>query len=149
MKVIFLQEVPEVASKGEVKDVADGYAQNFLFPHGFARPATKEALAELEAARRVEEKAALEDLQHAERLAERLDGFELELKTKASDAGTFYAAITPRRVAEELKHHGFVVPPDGVEFKMEHPIKEPGEYEAVVHLDHGLEAEIKVIVEAI
>ncbi|MBI4133076.1 50S ribosomal protein L9 [Candidatus Uhrbacteria bacterium] len=147
MKVIFLQEVQDVAQKGDVKDVADGYASNFLFPQGLARAATKEALAELEAARQAEEKAALEDLQRAERLAERLDGFELELKTKASDTGTFYAAITPRRIAEELKHHGFVVPSDGVAFKVEHPIKEPGEYEAVVHLDHGLEAEIKVIIE--
>ncbi len=149
MKVIFLQDVPEVATRGDVKDVADGYARNFLLPQGLAKPATKEALAELEAAEKAREQAALEDLRKAELLTGRLDGFELELKAKASEAGTLYAAITPRRIADELARRGFAVPAEGVEMKNGNHIKEPGEYEAIVHLDHGLEAEIKVIVGAL
>lgn len=149
MKVIFLQDVPQVATKGEAKDVADGYARNFLFPQGFAKVATKEALLELEREHKAREKAALEDLKRVEALAEELDGLELEIQAKASEGGTLYAAVTSHRIVDELKRRSYLVPPDSVEIIDTTPIKEPGEYRAVVHLDHGLEAELKVIVEAI
>ncbi len=147
MKVIFLQDVHGVARKGDVKEVADGYARNFLFPQNAATPATRDALRALEEEKRVIEKRAVEDLEQIERLAETLDGYEIEIVAKASPSGTLYASVTPQRIAEELKKKGFAVPPDGV-VVTDHPepIKEEGEYAAVVNLDHGLEAEIKVIV---
>lgn len=147
MKVIFLHDVAGVAHKGDVKDVADGYARNFLFPQNAAKLATREALSELEEEKRIAEKRAVEDLERVEQLAETLDGYEVEISAKTSPVGTLYASVTPRRIAEELKKKGFAVPLDGVVIK-DHaePIKEEGEYDAVVNLEHGLEAEIKVIV---
>lgn len=147
MKVIFLHDVAGVAHKGDVKEVADGYARNFLFPQNAAKPATREALGELEEEKKAAEKRAVEDLERVERLADTLDGYEVEILAKTSPVGTLYASVTPRRIAEELKKKGFAVPLDGVVFKNQtEPIKEEGEYEAVVNLEHGLEAEIKVIV---
>lgn len=146
MRVIFLADVADVAMKGEIKDVAEGYARNFLLPGKLAKVATKEALAELEAEKKKIEKAAIEDLKKVEELTTRLDGLELTISAKASETGTLYAAITPIRVQEELKRRGFVVSSNSIEIK-EGPIKEAGEYEGLVHLDHGLEAEIKLIVE--
>lgn len=147
MKVIFLQDVKDVATRGEVKDVADGYARNFLLPHQLATLATKEALDALEAERRAREKDAEDDLARAEALAAKLDGFEVMIRSKASPSGTLYAAITPERVAEELNRRGFRVNRDAVTLAAGVALKEPGEYEATVQLDHGLEADIKVIVE--
>ncbi len=146
MKVIFLQDVPEVANKNEIKDVTDGYARNFLFPQGLAKPVTRAALEELEKTKKALESAALEDLRRTEELAGKLDGYELEIMARASPEGTLYAAVSPRRVAEELRQKGFAVPGENIKFKDDGPLKEEGEYEAVVNLDHGLEAEIKVIV---
>lgn len=147
MKVIFLQDVHGVANKGELKDVAPGHAQNFLFPQGLAKVATGEALAELEAEKKRREKEAVADLERTERLVQKLDGYELEINLKVSSTGTLYAALTPEQVVEELKNRGFTLGHARVTLPEEHPIKETGEYDATVVLDHGLEAEIKIIVE--
>ena len=148
MKVIFLKDITGVAQRGDIKDVSDGHARNFLIPQGLAKLATKEAIAEVEREKKAREKQAVMDLERAEALAARLDGLEVEITVKASPAGTFYAAVTPHRIAEELKRRGFDVSLNSVELRDTVHLKEAGEYPAVVHLDHGLEAEIKVIVEA-
>lgn len=149
MRVVFLQDVPDVAQSGDVKDVADGYARNFLFPQNLAKTATREALEELERAKKAREKQALDDLHRTEVLAERLDGYEVMIKVKASPTGTLYAALNRKQVADALARQGFEVPEEGIEFKSEEDIKEGGDYDAVVHLDHGLEAEIKIVVEVV
>lgn len=148
MKVIFLQDVQGVANKGEVKEVAPGHAQNFLFPQGLARVATREALAMLEAEKKRREKEALADLNRIEALVQKFDGYELEIAAKVSPTGTLYAAVTPERVIDELKRHGFEIPRANVTLPDGLPIKETGEYDATVVLDHGLEAEIKIIIAA-
>lgn len=147
MKVIFLQDVENVAIKGDVKDVADGYAANFLFPQDLAKPATEQLVAETQREKELREKAATEDLKRTQEFATKLDGFEVEVEAKASPEGTLYGAVSSEVVAGALKTNGFNIREDAVVFKdREEPVKEEGEYEAVVNLDHGLEAEIKVIV---
>lgn len=148
MKVIFLQDVQGVANKGDVKEVAPGHAQNFLFPQGLAQVATKEALVALEAEKKRREKEAVADLERTEALIQKLDGYELEVSVKVSPAGTLYAAVTPEHIVEELKKRSFTLGRARVMLPDEHPIKETGEYDATVVLDHGLEAEIKIIIEA-
>lgn len=148
MKVIFLQDVQGVANKGDVKEVAPGHAQNFLFPQGLAAVATREALIALETEKKRREKDALADLNRVEALVQKFDGYELEITAKVSPTGTLYAAVTPERIIEELKRHGFEVTRANVVLPDGHPIKETGEYDATVVLEHGLEAEIKIIVEA-
>ncbi|MBI4280671.1 50S ribosomal protein L9 [Candidatus Uhrbacteria bacterium] len=147
MKVVFLQTVKKVAQKGVVKEVADGYARNFLIPHGLAKPATAEALQELKAEAERRKREAEEDLARVERIADSLDGYELEITVKISPAGTFYGGLAVKRISEELKKRGFSIAPEQISFKTDGPIKEPGAYEAVINFDHGLEAEIKIMVE--
>lgn len=148
MKVIFLKDIDGVGRKGEVKDVATGHAHNFLFPKGLAELATKEALEKLEIEKKKREKEAEIDLQRVEAMAAKLDGFELEFTEKVSPTGTLYAAITPARVADGFQRCGFKVLSNWIELKDGGPIKEVGEYEAIINFDHGLEAEIKIIVES-
>ncbi|OGY43144.1 MAG: 50S ribosomal protein L9 [Candidatus Buchananbacteria bacterium RIFCSPHIGHO2_02_FULL_38_8] len=143
MKVILLKHVPELGDEGDVKEIALGYARNFLIPQGLVKEATPEALAELEARKQKMAKEAELDLAKTEQLAAKLEGQKVEVTAKASEEGTLYAAISPAKIASALKEKGLEVRKEQI--RAEH-IKELGEYEVVVELDHGLEARITLII---
>ena len=145
MKVILLQDVKKVGKKWEVKNVSDGYARNFLLPKKLARPATPAALKELDQEMSKQEEVATEELQKVEELIASLDGYELVMEEKAGDTGKLYASVNEDKIAKALVKNGFKVKKDSI--KLQEPIKEVGEYEIALEFDHGLEAEIKVIIE--
>jgi len=145
MKVILVQDVKDLGHEGDVVEVSDGHARNFLFPQNLAVSATADSLKQ-----KAEKDAALTRKQHRELsvtgdLAAELDGFELILQEKVSDGGVLYAAVTPKMIADALKKEGLKVDPEWVE--LSHPLKEPGDYPVSLSLPHGFEAEIKVIIE--
>lgn len=144
MKVILLKEVKKVGKQFDVKEVADGYARNLLFPKGLAEPATESALAQLEAKREVAAKQAELDLKVTEEMVAQIDGQEIEMTAKAGDDGKLYGSITPLKIVNLLKEKGFEIKKNQV--KITEPIKEAGEHEITLELDHGLEAKIKLIV---
>ena len=143
MKVVLLDKVPSLGERGEVCEVADGHARNFLFPKNLAKPATPQAIKEAEEDREKIRKQSVQELAKAQGVASKLDGYELEIEAMVSEAGTLYAAVGVQKVAQELKEKGFNIKKTQV--KME-PIKEPGEYNATIRFNHGLEVEIKIIV---
>lgn len=145
MKVILLQKVPGIGDIDDVKEVADGYARNFLFPRHLAVQASVGAVAQVSAHKKKMAKEAESDLQEQQSLADRLDGFVIEIKEKASDKGLLYAAVGPQRLVDELKKRGFVILKTQIVMK---PIKEAGEFQATVRLRHGLEANVSIIVSA-
>jgi large subunit ribosomal protein L9 len=145
MKVILLKHIPQVGKAGEVKEVSTGYARNFLFPKKRAQEATAEAVATVA---EIQAKAAVEaaaGLVGAQALVERLEGQSFEVKAKASPEGTLYAALPASKIAAALKDKGFVVKKEHI--KAEH-IKELGEHEVMVNLEHGLEARIQLVVQS-
>jgi len=144
MKVILLQNVEDLGKKYEVKDVKDGYAQNFLLPEKLAKPATKEALKWLEDQKEVISKEAEEDLKIAQELASKIDGLELTIAVKVGDEGQMFESINSQKIVEKLKELGFEVKKSQV--ILENPIKELGEFPIKLNLDHNLEVEIKVII---
>jgi len=144
MKIILLKDVEKLGNKYDVKDVADGYARNFLIPKGLAKPATEAALKELETEKATAELAAELDLKKTEETVQGLDGQEIEIQAKIGDDGKLFGAITPLKISKVLEAKGFDVKKKQI--KIEEPIKEVGEYEVTLELDHGLEAKIKVIV---
>ncbi|NLY80228.1 MAG: 50S ribosomal protein L9 [Lysinibacillus sp.] len=110
MKVVFLKDVKGKGKKGEVKNVADGYAQNYLIKNGLAVEATKEALARLEGQKRHEEKLAAQELQNAKELKEKLENITLEIKAKAGDGGRLFGSVSTKQIAEALqKNYGIKV----------------------------------------
>ncbi len=127
MKVIFLKQVPRVAKKYEVKDVANGYALNFLFPTKAAEMATEKALArlaELKAAHEAEEKVQEELL--AKNL-ESLSGVTVSIDAKANEAGHLFASIHKEEIAEYLeKETNIKVPLSSI--MLSRAIKEVGEH---------------------
>ncbi|MEK7680822.1 MAG: 50S ribosomal protein L9 [Patescibacteria group bacterium] len=143
MRVILIQNVPELGKIDEIKDVADGYARNFLFAHNLAVPATKKSLADLEMKRKKQIKNGELELREQQSAAEKLDGLEIEISEKVSEGGALYAAIGPQKVADILGKRGFKIFKNQVIMK---PVKEAGEYIAKVKLGHGLEADVTVVV---
>ncbi|OGY55347.1 MAG: 50S ribosomal protein L9 [Candidatus Wildermuthbacteria bacterium RIFCSPHIGHO2_02_FULL_47_12] len=144
MKVILLQDVENTGKKFDVKEVADGHANNLLIPQGLAKPATKEALAWLETQKELVSKAAEEGLKKAQELASSLDDMEVNIAMKVGDEGQLFESVNTQKIAERLKEMGFDVAKSQI--KLEQPIKELGEFPVKVAFEHNLEATISVIV---
>jgi large subunit ribosomal protein L9 len=103
MKVIFLKDVKGKGKKGEIKNVADGYAQNFLFKQGLAIEATPANLKALEAQKNKQKKEAEEELARAKQLKEQLERLTVELSAKAGEGGRLFGSITSKQIAEALQ----------------------------------------------
>ena len=145
MKVVFLKDVPK-GKRGEIKDVADGYARNFLFPKGMALPATSSAVKEAKLL--LEKKAEHQARQQEEqgKLAQELEGKELHFKAKAGAKGRLHGSITTSNIAEELSRlTGLEIDKKRVE--LEEPLHHIGDYEVELNLGAGAQAKIKVIIE--
>ncbi len=146
MKVILLQDVETLGKKWEVKEVADGFAKNFLIPRDLAKPATESEIAEAERLLAEAEAKAKGELETVEKSASKLDGYELKIPVSVGEEGQLFAQVSPKQIAEALTAEGFQV--SAKQIKIKEPIKELGEFAVTVEFDHGLEAEIRVIVEA-
>ncbi len=146
MQVIFIQNVAGIGKIDDIKEVSEGYARNFLFAKNLAQPATKQVLADLKARKNRQVKDHETELRTEQGVAEKLEGYELSLKEKVSAGGALYAAVGPQKISEVLAGKGFKINKDQIIFK---PIKEVGEYKAKIKFQHGLEAEISIIVSKI
>ena len=144
MKVIILKETGGLGKVGEVKEVANGYARNFLIPKGIAKPATENAEKEIEILKEALAKKSEEELKLAEELAEKLEGLSIEISAKADEGGKLFGAISQSDIAKALKEKGFKIEKNKI--NISEPIKEIGEYEVMISLDHGLEARVEIVV---
>lgn len=102
MKVIFLKDVKGKGKKGEVKNVADGYAQNFLIKQGLAVEANQAAVSSLNAQKKKEEKMAEQELIEAKKLKEELEKVTVELTAKSGEGGRLFGSITTKQISDEL-----------------------------------------------
>lgn len=103
MKVIFLKDVKGKGKKGEVKNVSDGYAHNFLLKNGYAVEATGGNVKVLEAQKNREQKDATRELQANKELKATLEELTVELTAKSGEGGRLFGSITSKQIAEELK----------------------------------------------
>jgi len=144
MRVILLQDIEKLGKKYDTKEVADGYARNFLIPQGLAKPATEEALIWLETKKEIEAKKAEEELKKIQEKATAIDGQELIIPVKIGEEGQLFESITSQKISEKLKELGFEIKKTQIDLPK--PIKELGEFPIKIKFEHNLEAEIKVIV---
>ncbi len=143
MKVILLQNVPGTGQKGEIKEVADGYARNFLIKKNFARPATADVLEKIQAQEKKKAKELEGELRNSQQTAAKIDGLEIEVLGKTSNTGTLYSAVGAGKIAQEIKKQlGVAIKPNQVELKKS--IKECGDFEVKIRFPHGLEADLRV-----
>jgi large subunit ribosomal protein L9 len=145
MKVIFLKDLPK-GKGGEIKEVADGYARNFLFPKGLALPATPSATKAVKLLSEEKAEHQARQLEEQSKMAQELEGKELHFKAKAGAKGRLHGAITTANIAKELSQlTGFEIEKKKVE--LEEPLRHPGSYEVAVNLGTGSQVKIKVIIE--
>ncbi|MDL0437759.1 MULTISPECIES: 50S ribosomal protein L9 [unclassified Niallia] len=102
MKVIFLKDVKGKGKKGEVKNVADGYAHNFLLKQGLAVEANSAAVSTLNAQKKKEEKQAADELAEAKVLKGKMEQITVELTAKSGEGGRLFGSITSKQIADEL-----------------------------------------------
>ena len=147
MRVIFLEDVTTLAHAGDVKNVKDGYARNYLIPKKLAEVATTEGMKRIERIKKAGDERRIRETQQWEELAASLDGTNVTVTARITPAGQFYGAITPTQIAQELTNA------TGREMDRKlvdtvQPIREPGEHEVVLTLAPGIQATIFVTAEA-
>jgi len=144
MKVILLDDVKKLGHQGDIVDVSEGYARNFLFPQHKAVEATEASLRQKDE----QQKAVVRKVKKGEleekKLAAVVDGAEVIIQAKA-DGGKLFAAITKKDIAKVLKEKGHKISKDYIAFE---PEKETGMYEAIVSFPSGFEATISVVIES-
>lgn len=146
MKIILLQDIENLGKKYEIKEVADGYARNFLFPKNLAKLATKENLKWLEKQKELIIKRAEEELKKIESLVSKIDGLEIFIPVKIGEGGQLFESINNQRIVNELKKFDFEIKKEQIDLIQ--PFKELGEFSVKINFPHNLEAEIKVIISA-
>lgn len=145
MKVIFLKDVKGTAKKGEVKEVSDGHARNFLFPKGLAREATDSSVKEMAHHKASLDKRKQEELDEAKGLAERLSALTLKIHSKAGEGGKLFGSITSKDIAETLeKTSGYVI--DKRKIQLEGAIKTMGTHKVEAKLYPGVTATLTVVI---
>ena len=147
MKVILTQDVKGKGKKGEIINVSDGYARNFLFPKGHAIEATASNLNDLKGKRESVEYQTEQDKQKATEIAEKFKEIEVVIETKAGDNGKLFGSITSKDVADALtaQHH---IKLDRKKFVMD-SIKTLGTHNVKVKLFQGITGELRVTVNKI
>ncbi len=145
MQIILLEKVVNLGQLGDVVKVKNGYARNFLVPHGKAKRATPENLAEFEKRRADLEKQQADILTQAQARAEKLNGMMVQISQKAGVDGKLFGSVTNADIADALKAQGFDVAkgeirmPDG-------PLKQVGDHELTLTMHSDVTATIKVSV---
>lgn len=145
MKVILLQDVKKLGKKGEVLDISDGYARNFLFPRKLAEEATNSNMHILNVKKENERKKKTAEIQEAQELANNLKGKEIKIKAKAGDNGKLFGAITNKDVVEVINKE-FNLKVDKKKVIMD-TIKVAGSYDIEIKLYPEVATKMKVIIE--
>jgi large subunit ribosomal protein L9 len=145
VKVILTHDVPNLGKAGAVKDVAAGYARNYLFREGLAVKASQGAMKDFERRRAADARREEKMTARAEALAKRLEGITLTFEAKAGETGHLYGSVTPSAIAEALKREV------GEEFDrrkqiLSEPLREVGEHVVSVRLSADVVAEVRVVV---
>ncbi|HEY9445981.1 MAG TPA: 50S ribosomal protein L9 [Burkholderiales bacterium] len=127
MQIILLEKVVNLGQLGDVVKVKDGYARNFLIPHGKAKRATRVNLAEFEQRRAELERAQNEALVKAQEQGANLDGLTVQITQKAGVDGKLFGSVTNVDIAEALKGQGFDIPRSSIRMP-EGPLKTVGDH---------------------
>jgi len=145
MQIILLEKVANLGNLGDVVQVKNGYARNFLIPTRAARRATTAAIAEFEAKRADLERAAAEKLAEAQALAEKMTGRTVHITQKAGVDGRLFGSVTNNDIAEALTRIDFKVLKSQVRLP-NGPLKTVGEHLVMVAPHSDVVVEVKVVV---
>ena len=147
MRVIFVEDVVNVARTGDVKEVKTGYARNYLIPKGLAVAATPQQLVRLEALQKIGMERSAKELGEAQELAGKLDGSNVTIKVKAGPRGRLFGSVTNAMIAKEVSETlGLSVDRKGI--ALPKAIHELGNFDIRVRIHPEVNANISLVVES-
>jgi len=144
MQIILQEDVEKLGNRGQIVEVAEGYARNYLLPRKLALPVSKGNLKQLEQIKRSLAKREATEVESARKQAELLAGLILEFARKAGENDQMFGSVTGADVSEALAAKGFSV--DKRKIQLDQPIKTLGEYDVPARLHREVTATIKVVV---
>ncbi len=145
MKIILIQEVDNVGRRGQIVNVSDGYARNYLIPRKLAMPASaaNQKYVETQKLNWAKQEAKLKD--EAEVLAKALGDVSIAVAKKVGEGDSLYGSVTTMEIADGLSARGFAI--ERRKIRLEHPIKTLGEYTIPIKLHAEVTAHIKLLVQ--
>ncbi len=146
MKIILLQDVKGQGRKGEVVDVNEGYARNFLIKKGLAEVATATKLNDINQKKSAADFHKAEEIKATRRLANDINGKLFRIAIKAGQGGKVFGSVTAADIAEAVQRDGFAV--DKKKVVLSQPIKTVGVFDVDLKFMEGISAKIKVSVES-
>ena len=145
MKVILQKDISNLGDAGDIKEVADGYARNFLLPKNLVMVANDSSKKAVEHQNKLIKIKKEKRKKESEKTIAKIKDIVVNLKVQVGEEGKLFGSITTMDIAKELKLQGFEI--DKRKIQLENPIKEEGEFKVAVKLEEGLSTKIKVVVE--
>ena len=145
MKVLLIKDVKDLGKKGEIKEVKDGYGQNFLIGKGYALLATNEVMRKYESDQRKKAAAEAEEIANLKDIEKKLGELKLTVKRKLGANGSLFGAVTKEEIAYELKEQ-FSIEIDKKTIEIEYAIKTTGNFDVSIKLGHGIHATLALII---
>ena len=145
MKVILLEDVKSLGKKGQIVNVSDGYARNFVLPKKVGVEATEKNKNDLKLQKAHEDKVAAEKLQEAKDLAKKLEGMKIEVKLKAGENGSVFGSVSSKEIAEAAKKQ-WDMDLDKKKIVVDTPIRSFGMHEVPIRLHPQVTGTLYVLV---
>ena len=145
MKVILQQDVRGQGKKGQLVEISDGYARNFLLPRKLAVPATAENINTMKLQEKARQAQMAAEKAEAQALAEKLQGIQVKLAAKAGEGGRLFGAVTSKEIAEALSAQ-FGLNITKTKLVLDEPIKACGGYQIKAKLGYEIMGTVKVMV---
>lgn len=142
MKVIFVKDVKGKGNGGEVKEVSEGYARNYLFPKNLAVPASKSSLKQLDTKKKKQMEHEKEERRQAEALKNTIEKITIELKAKSGEGGRLFGSITSKQIAQAFQKLNISI--DKRKIELSEPIRTLGFTDVPLKLHPQITAKVKV-----
>ena len=144
MKIILMEDVASLGRRGEVREVASGYARNYLLPKKLALPATPGNIRNLEHLKRQRERVEQKARDEAQATAQRIGALTFAVATRASEDGRLFGSVSAQDIVQFLEQHR--IPLEKRRVGLEDPIKAIGDYQVPIRLPHEVTATLAVTV---
>lgn len=146
MKIVLWQAIRGTGRRGDIVNVPDGYARNFLIPRGLAQPATADVIKRIERQRERGERQKQEKRTKQQELAKTLNHVRVTVAASTTEAGHLFGSVTASDIVEALQKQGYDVPPQALD--IERPLDAVGSYTIPVQLGNDVRASITVTIVA-
>ncbi|MCA8915602.1 MAG: 50S ribosomal protein L9 [Planctomycetes bacterium] len=143
MKLLLRESIRGVGKRGEIVDVTDGYARNYLLPKNLALPASDENLRRLAGEKRAYEARQIKEKETAAEVSDAIGKVQLTVPMRASPEGHLFGSVTPKVIADAFKEEGITVKPGQIELESDH-IRELGTYSFNIRLHDDVEVQSRV-----